>query len=176
MATLHVIDPVSYHFLSCLADADCPPMVPKCYRFANETGMCDTATQRPAGAPPYNYMCSPPCAANMICVDDPGPTPPVSCVAKICAAPTDCPAGSACVPPTTIRLSPCIVTKCSDDAQCTDGPQGRCAAIFTGSVQSRPFLYAIRCVYFDKAGGMHCQGTTVRDLGGGYYACPDLAR
>ena len=139
--------------------------------------MCDVAVQHPAGGPPYNYVCNPPCGASSICVDDPGPTPPVSCRAKICAAPTDCPAGSACVPPTVIGLQMCIAPKCTGDAQCTDGPEGRCAAIITGSVQSRPLLSEVRCVYRDTSGGARCQGTTPNDLPGGHgdYTCPQLA-
>jgi hypothetical protein len=148
---------------------------PKCYRLAKETGLCDVAVQRPAGGPPYNYMCSPACAANLICVDDPGPTPPVSCRAKICTAATDCPAGSACVPPTVIGLDMCIVPKCTDDAQCTDGPEGRCAGIVAGSVQSRPDLVDVRCLYHDAGSGARCGGTTADDLGDGYYTCPELA-
>jgi hypothetical protein len=76
-----------------------------------------------------------------------------------------------------IRTDRCFVGKCTRDADCTDGPEGRCAALITTYIQSgASTLSDVRCVYRDTGSGTRCQGTQVRDLGNGYYACPALAR
>jgi hypothetical protein len=157
---------------TCLGDGECTAAGTRCYRLTPDVGVC-AATAYPTA----NLTCDPACTAVAhTCVQPTLQTTPY-CVETPCVSLTECPSGSVCAPPVLSGVK-CFTPKCTSDAQCTDGPQGRCAAIISTSVQFPPTLGDVRCVYYDAGGGTRCQSTQAQTFvsQAGYYACPQLTR
>ncbi len=149
----------------CTSDADCSPN--SCYLLTEEFGVCSTEQQEveqcseAGGITPYpadQCGCGGlSCAEDEVCVGrtffcscEPAETN--VCVPRACEAASDCADTEVCMPPSFIGAR-CLTARCHSDAECTDGPDGRCAALIQNPQQAGELsIVSLSCVY--KTNGM----------------------
>jgi hypothetical protein len=168
----------------------------QCFRLTQELGLCDVPRQEVTSCTSTDPKTPDSCGCNML-VCSQGTTcvslePSCACdtvhqnqcVDIPCASADDCVAPDVCTPSAyvlgTDALPPnrgrCTRPLCKADAECTDGPGGRCGVIIAGRTYGEPYLDVVRCIYdgTSTAPGI-CQGTQAVAVDPSSYICPGLA-
>jgi hypothetical protein len=160
------------YFPSCTTDIDCGPGR-ACYTITREHSICDAAVQsvRDSCTTSADVDLDLPdecgcggltCGAGSRCISvekycSCRPAYHNACGEAACADPGECAAGTVCTPPTfigpAIPQQPraglrCTPAECSSDADCTQGPCGRCRLHVSKWPQSGPWrIDRIACSY-----------------------------